>query len=187
MGASFCLAQLVSMAVLVLLQLVIQSHGASHKVGDSVGWTILGSPDYKQWASTKSFQLGDIVHFEYNPQFHNVMKVTHAMYRACNASAPLQTYTTGNDSITITTRGHHYFICGVVGHCQSGQKVDINVLRITDPSAAAPALAVSPTLPSVHSPAPSATSASSSSFFFTPPMAILLLAGQFLFHVGFSA
>ncbi|KAJ6430032.1 hypothetical protein OIU84_021445 [Salix udensis] len=60
--------------------------------------------------------------FEYNAQFHNVMRVTHAMYKACNTSAPLATYTTGNDSITIKTRGHHFFFCGVPGHCQAGQK-----------------------------------------------------------------
>lgn len=65
----------------------------------------------------------------YNPQFHNVMRASHAMFRACNTSAPLATYTTGNDSVKITNHGHHFFFCGVPGHCQSGQKVDINVLR----------------------------------------------------------
>lgn len=82
--------------------------------------------------------------FEYNPQFHNVMRVTHAMYRACNASAPIATYTSGNDSIPITTKGHHYFLCGVPGHCQAGQKVDINVLRTTHQPAPAPPAAVPP-------------------------------------------
>ncbi|KAL8100223.1 hypothetical protein AgCh_032466 [Apium graveolens] len=37
-----------------------------------------------------------------------------------------------NDSITITKHGHHFFLCGVPGHCQAGQKVDINVLRLSD-------------------------------------------------------
>ncbi|CAN1852267.1 unnamed protein product [Linum perenne] len=154
------------LALLSMAVLVIQAHGALHKVGDSVGWTIIGSPDYEQWAAAKTFQLGDVVHFEYNPQFHNVMKVTHAMYRACNASAPLETYTTGNDSITITTRGHHFFICGVPGHCLSGQKVD----------------SLSPNLTSAQSPAPSTNSAFPSFTLIMPLTQALLLAGALFFH-----
>ncbi|CAN0856688.1 unnamed protein product [Linum grandiflorum] len=174
-AGAYGLATLFSIAV--LLQQVIHAHGAVHKVGDSAGWTTIGSPDYKQWAATKSFQVGDIVQFEYSPQFHNVMRVTHAMYRACNASSPLTTYTTGNDSVSITTRGHHYFICGVNGHCQSGQKVDINVLRSSSP-ASAPS---SSTLPSAQSPAHNANSASSSTFMALTqeaaiPLAITILA-----------
>ncbi|XP_042022607.1 mavicyanin-like [Salvia splendens] len=103
--------------------------GAVYKVGDSAGWTTIGNVDYKLWSSTKTFQLGDVIVFEYNPQFHNVMQVIHLEYKACNASSPISTHTTGNDSITINTHGHHFFVCGVPGHCQSGQKVDINVLR----------------------------------------------------------
>lgn len=93
--------------------------------------------------------------FIYNPQFHNVLQVTHAMFRACNASVPIESHSTGNDSITIKSRGHHYFICGVPGHCQSGQKFDVNVPRDAviaptpalyspPPSANAPALAPAP-------------------------------------------
>lgn len=106
--------------------------------------------------------------FEYNSQFHNVMRVTHAMYKTCNASSPLATYNTGNDTIVIQNRGHHFFFCGVPGHCQAGQKVDINVLKVSSPSAEAPtpsALA-SPTVPPVptNEPAPSPSQAPSSMF-----------------------
>lgn len=84
------------------------------------------------------------------------MQVTHADYKACNASSPIATHTTGNDSITISTRGHHFFLCGVPGHCQAGQKVDINVIR-------APSVAPTPSImpnPST-TPAPSPSSAAS--------------------------
>lgn len=102
--------------------------------------------------------------FEYSAQFHNVMRVTHAMYRACNATAPIATYTTGNDSIKITTKGHHFFFCGVPGHCQAGQKVDINVLRTTTTSETAPTPSPSglstipPSVPAVGIPAPNSSS-----------------------------
>ncbi|KAF7145249.1 hypothetical protein RHSIM_Rhsim04G0205700 [Rhododendron simsii] len=131
------------------------SMAAVHKVGDSAGWTTIGNIDYKLWSATKSFQLGDVIVFSYNPQFHNVMQVTHREYQACNGTAPIATHTTGNDSITITTRGHHFFLCGVPGHCLSGQKVDINVLRT--PLAPTPSATPTPTPDTtVPSPSPSA-------------------------------
>lgn len=101
--------------------------------------------------------------FEYNAQFHNVMRVTHPMYKSCNGSSPIATFTTGNDTIKITNHGHHFFFCGVPGHCQAGQKVDINVLRVVSaaaaPSPSSSALA-SPTVPaSINVPAPSPSNA----------------------------
>lgn len=104
------------------------------------------------------FSIDFVSGFEYNAQFHNVMRVTHAMYKTCNTSAPMATYTTGNDSITITTRGHHFFFCGVPGHCQSGQKVDINVPRNISSTALSPSALItpkSPSAPSVLAPSPS--------------------------------
>ncbi|GAB2295164.1 hypothetical protein Dimus_029338 [Dionaea muscipula] len=117
-----------------------------YKVGDSVGWTTIGNFDYRQWAATKTFHVGDIILFEYHPQFHNVMQVSHHAYRTCNASSPIATYTTGNDSITITKHGHHFFLCGVPGHCQSGQNVDINVPRVSSSIAPTPTVSSTPVL-----------------------------------------
>ena len=75
------------------------------------------------------------------------------MYRACNASAPLANYTTGNDSINITTKGHHFFFCGIPGHCQAGQKVDINVLRTSETAPTPAPSGLSPPVLSVGVPA----------------------------------
>lgn len=98
--------------------------------------------------------------FEYNAKFHNVMRVTHAMYKTCNASSPIATFTTGKDSINITNHGHHFFFCGVPGHCQAGQKVDINVLKVSAeaPTPSGSALA-SPTVQASTVPAPSPSNA----------------------------
>ncbi|CAL9166754.1 unnamed protein product [Musa hybrid cultivar] len=134
------------------------AEGAVYKVGDSAGWTIIGSPNYTAWAASKTFHVGDTIGtssssssshvvnhssckslatdatfpcvravFEYNNSFHNVLEVTKAEFNACNASSPIATYATGNDSITIKTKGHHYFLCGFPGHCTIGQKVDIYI------------------------------------------------------------
>lgn len=129
------------------------SIGAVYKVGNSAGWTTIGKVDYRQWAATKTFQLNDIILFEYSSQFHNVMQVKHAEYKSCNVSSPIATHTTGNDSITITNHGHHFFLCGVPGHCQAGQKVDINVLH--DSSMAPTPSTLSSSVPGAIVPAPS--------------------------------
>lgn len=129
---------LVAICLILAAGAIRRLGGAVYKVGDSAGWTTIGNVDYKKWAATKTFNVGDVIVFEYNPQFHNVMQVTHAGYRACNSSSPIATHTTGNDSITITTRRHHFFLCGVPGHCQAGQKVDINAHRHPHSVALAP-------------------------------------------------
>jgi hypothetical protein len=99
--------------------------------------------------------------FEYNSQFHNVMRVTHAMYKSCNGSYPLTTFSTGKDSIKITNYGHHFFLCGIPGHCQAGQKVDINVLNVSASAAPtkSPSALASP-VPVASTQAPSPNNAS---------------------------
>lgn len=44
-----------------LLALLSVCCGAVYKVGDSSGWTSLGSVDYQHWASTKTFHVGDTI------------------------------------------------------------------------------------------------------------------------------
>ncbi|XP_050216037.1 mavicyanin [Mercurialis annua] len=159
-----------AMVMVTVMALVEAIDGSVHMVGDSAGWTSINAVvDYKQWSATKTFKVGDIIVFKYNNQFHNVMRVTHAMYKTCNVSAPLATYTTGNDSITIKTRGHHFFFCGVPGHCQAGQKLDINVPRIDQQPSPTPSASASPTtsvseaasppVPAARVPGPSLNSA----------------------------
>ncbi|KAH6772766.1 hypothetical protein C2S52_004415 [Perilla frutescens var. hirtella] len=105
-------------------------NGEVYKIGDAAGWAIIGNMDYNKWASSKTFQVGDIFIFEYNPSYHNVLQVSRTDFHTCDATAPIATYTTGNDTIVIRSPGHYYYICGFVGHCQAGQKVDIRVPKL---------------------------------------------------------
>ncbi|XP_074577258.1 mavicyanin-like [Curcuma longa] len=145
------------------------SEGAVYKVGDSAGWTIMGSPNYTAWASDKNFQVGDVILFTYNKNFHNVMEVSKTEYSSCNASStPIATYNSGNDSITIKSKGHHYFFCGIPGHCALGQRVDI---KVSGPSSSA-APSISPTASSpLVSPSGSPTSSGASGGISTPASA----------------
>lgn len=164
------LGLVVERGVVLLLMMMMTafkvSHAAVHKVGDSAGWTIIGNVDYKKWAAAKDFKVGDTIIFEYNAKFHNVMRVTsHAMYKSCNATSPLTTLSTGNDTIKITNYGHHFFLCGVPGHCQAGQKVDINVVKVSASATAtpspSPSSAMASQVPSTNGPAPSPNNAAS--------------------------
>nr|XP_009417164.1 PREDICTED: mavicyanin [Musa acuminata subsp. malaccensis] len=148
------LAMATGLVALLLVAGAGPAEGAVYKVGDSAGWTIMGSPNYTAWAASKTFHVGDTIVFEYNNSFHNVLEVTKAEYNACNASSPIATYATGNDSITIKTKGHHYFLCGFPGHCTIGQKVDIYI-----PKSSSAAPSTSP----AAAPSPSSGSSSSSS------------------------
>lgn len=50
-----------TVALLVLMAKFQVSLGVMYKVGDSAGWTTIGNVNYKQWAATKTFQVGDII------------------------------------------------------------------------------------------------------------------------------
>ncbi|KAL1548328.1 Cupredoxin superfamily protein [Salvia divinorum] len=100
---------------------------ANHEVGGTYGWNAVSTVDYTNWATTNNFQVGDRLDFKYNQQFHNVMEVSQQDYESCNSSSPILTYTTGHDSIELTSAGHRYFICSTPGHCNAGQKLAIVV------------------------------------------------------------
>ncbi|KZV51523.1 mavicyanin-like [Dorcoceras hygrometricum] len=87
-----------------------------------------------KWAASKIFKVNDTLLFKYDPQHHNVLQVSRSDFHSCNATAPIATYSTGNDSFFIRAPGHYFFFCGFLGHCQAGQKVDIRVPKITGPA-----------------------------------------------------
>ncbi|KAI3864012.1 hypothetical protein MKW98_031604 [Papaver atlanticum] len=163
------------MVIMATSSMLLQvSMATVYKVGDEPGWTTMGNVDYQKWSSSKTFRVGDVILFTYNTQYHNVMQVTHPEYQACNATAPLKTFTTGNDSITITRNGHYYYLCGIPGHCQSGQKVDIRVARLTTASATSPA--ASPSNAPANTPASPKNSASIPSIGVLGKSMVLVLA-----------
>ncbi|KAK4257933.1 hypothetical protein QN277_007456 [Acacia crassicarpa] len=127
-------AVLLIITVMMMMKMaIIMADGAVYKVGGFPGWTSIGNVDYNNWAASNNFQVGDTIIFEYNAQYHNVMKVPYKMYKSCNVSegTPLETFNTGNDSIKLNRYGHNWFICGFPGHCQNGLKVDVNVIRVS--------------------------------------------------------
>ncbi|KAG8369734.1 hypothetical protein BUALT_Bualt14G0044600 [Buddleja alternifolia] len=135
----------------VLLFMAIALFGASmaakYKVGNDQGWSA-GIVDYNYWAFGKNFTVGDeldwthalavlvteniVTVFKYKQQCqqqsNNVMEVNSQDYDSCNNKSAIHTYTTGHDSIELTSCGDHYYICGIGSNCQDGgQKLHIFV------------------------------------------------------------
>lgn len=63
--------------------------------------------------------------FNYIPLIHNVVKVNEFGYNSCVALGGSDLHVSGADGITLT-QGANYFICGVPGHCNRGQKIAVN-------------------------------------------------------------
>ncbi|KAJ7297465.1 hypothetical protein O6H91_Y055500 [Diphasiastrum complanatum] len=66
--------------------------------------------------------------FNYRPDIHNVLLVTRSDYRACSSPNPVATFDNGKTTMSLTSVGSKYYMCGVAGHCGLGQKLAIMVL-----------------------------------------------------------
>ncbi|KAL4378558.1 hypothetical protein GQ457_02G029820 [Hibiscus cannabinus] len=104
-------------------------------VGDDAGWSL--GVDYDAWAQGKQFFVGDNLVFQYTAGAHSVYKVTGDEFQNCIVPSNMSLGSfTGNDTIKMATAGNKWYICGVSGHCEGGQKLKITVL---DGAAPAPA------------------------------------------------
>ncbi|KAK1259257.1 hypothetical protein QJS04_geneDACA005649 [Acorus gramineus] len=113
-----------SVVVVVLMAFAASvSAVTTHDVGGSTGWTIPSdSKTYTNWVAGFTFPTGS----------HNVMEVSKSDYDSCTTTAPIGgTKTTGPATLSLSTAGMHYYICGFPQHCSAGQKLSINVLSST--------------------------------------------------------
>ncbi|KAK8921586.1 hypothetical protein KSP39_PZI020361 [Platanthera zijinensis] len=124
-----------------------------YTVGDASGWS--SGVDYSDWASGKSFVVGDSLAFIYSTGTHTVNEVSADDYQSCSASNYLSTDSTGSTTIPLKTGGTHYFICGVPGHCIGGMKLAVSV----DAASSSSSTSSSPTITS----SPSTTTPSTAS------------------------
>ncbi|KAK8568455.1 hypothetical protein V6N13_106367 [Hibiscus sabdariffa] len=151
------MAILKTLVSLAATAMVVQlAMAATHSVGGANGgWDT--STDVETWVASQKFSVGDNLRFQYTPN-HDVLEVTKADYDSCQTSSPLKTYSDGNTLVPLTSPGKRYFICGTLGHCSQGMKIEINTLA-TSPSTPPPASPAPKTSPS---PAKSASGSPSS-------------------------
>ncbi|XP_010031324.1 cucumber peeling cupredoxin-like [Eucalyptus grandis] len=118
-----------SQALLLILASAILnvSNGLQYKVGGSI-WSIPPYPTYySNWSSSHHFLVGDILVFEFESGFYNVMQVSRREYKACTADNPFRSFHAGPARVPLIEKGMFYFICSVSYYCSLGQKVEVAV------------------------------------------------------------
>ncbi|TXG54771.1 hypothetical protein EZV62_020027 [Acer yangbiense] len=99
------------------------------QVGGNNGWVVPpvnDSKTYNDWASENRFQAGDTIRFKYKKD--SVMEVSEEDYKKCNSTHPIFFSNTGNSLFMLKRSGSFYFISGVSGHCQKGQRMIVKVM-----------------------------------------------------------
>ncbi|XP_028753904.1 umecyanin-like [Neltuma alba] len=115
---------------MVALSLVFAASEATrYNVGGDFGWGIPPNQTfYSDWASSKTFIVGDSLVFNWTGN-QNVADVPMADYNNCSTDVITFTGSPNRTVFTITLLfpGPRYFICTVDDHCERGQKFSINV------------------------------------------------------------
>ncbi|XP_073127992.1 basic blue protein-like [Henckelia pumila] len=110
-----------ALLILAVVVMVLTAEATTYTVGDSGGWSYFVSG----WPQGKHFVAGDSLVFNYNPSFHNVVKVSGGGYNGCTTPSGSKVYQSGKDRITLA-KGENYFICSIPGHCEAMMKIAVN-------------------------------------------------------------
>ncbi|KAK2969832.1 hypothetical protein RJ640_000649 [Escallonia rubra] len=127
--------------------------------GNANSWKIPSSPDaFNKWAEKERFEIGDSLVMKYDPKSDSVLEVTEEDYKNCNKGKPIKSYKGGETKIALNRSGLFYFISGAEGHCEKGQKLEVDVLSDKHEGGGVkghpPALAPVSVLPPAPAPAP---------------------------------
>ncbi|QHO12853.1 uclacyanin-3-like [Arachis hypogaea] len=98
--------------------------GVNHTVGETSGWDL--TSNIQAWASSATFSVGDDLVFLYTPVY-DVVEVNQQGYDTCTIANAMATYSSGETVIHLTVPGTRYFVCGRLGHCQQGLKLQVQV------------------------------------------------------------
>ncbi|KAM1186793.1 hypothetical protein ACFX2G_016231 [Malus domestica] len=84
---------------------------------------------YNKWASKKRFKVDDTIYFSYKKNTDSVLVVTKEDYKNCNSDQPIYFSNDGYSVVILDRPGLFYFISGVAGRCEKGQKMIIKVME----------------------------------------------------------
>ncbi|KAF5190135.1 Early nodulin-like protein [Thalictrum thalictroides] len=135
------MAKLLFFILMLVLGLVLTCQATTYTVGDTSGWDISSNID--SWATDKNLKVGDSLLFLYSST-HSVNEVNKESYDACNVTNPISASSNGNTTITLTTPGNKYFVCGNKLHCFGGMKLQVHVKgEVAGSPASAPSMSPS--------------------------------------------
>ncbi|CAA7402458.1 unnamed protein product [Spirodela intermedia] len=139
-----------SFAVMAVVMLAAgSSEGYDFYVGGKNGWVQSPSESFNSWAERNRFQVNDSLVFSYKGGEDSVLVVTEADYQSCTTANPIERHNSGHTVFKFGRSGPSFFISGVPGRCQKGQKLIVVVLSLRSPN-----ITPSPTASPNPSPAP---------------------------------
>ena len=74
---------------------------------------------------------------DFKYQKDSIMVVTEEEYNKCHSSHPILFSNNGDTIVSLDRPGLFFFISGVTGHCERGQKMIIKVLELPSPDSGA--------------------------------------------------
>ncbi|CAO2035982.1 unnamed protein product [Urochloa humidicola] len=101
-----------------------RADAASYNVGNSAGWDL--SADFPSWANGKTFNVGDVLVFQYST-YHTLAEVDEAGFKNCSAADAVFSRSDSNTTVLLAAPGDRYFICGNELHCLGGMKLHVLV------------------------------------------------------------
>ncbi|CAK7345466.1 unnamed protein product [Dovyalis caffra] len=108
--------------------LLLSSEAVDYQVGDSTGWQNPSSSSfYSDWASGKTFSVGDTLTFTFATDSHDVATVSKSDYDNCNIANQNNVIKDGPANITLRAAGDYHYFCTFSNHCSVGQKLAITV------------------------------------------------------------
>nr|KJB38693.1 hypothetical protein B456_006G274100 [Gossypium raimondii] len=83
------MTKLILLCFLSIFCFALTSHAATYVVGDTSGWDI--SSDIDSWASSKTFNVGDVLLFQYSSS-HSVNEVRKESFETCSTTNILRKF-----------------------------------------------------------------------------------------------
>ncbi|GMY35832.1 cucumber peeling cupredoxin-like [Fagus crenata] len=122
--------------LIVVVALLNGATAREYQVGDSLGWTVPPNTSYyTNWASTKTFLLGDKLIFNATGGTHTVAMVSKADYDNCTkVTSVFEVQPCCPLGFTPPSTGTYYIICTVSNHCEQGQKFSFTVSAVGSPA-----------------------------------------------------
>ena len=141
-----------------------------HLVGDSI-WSIPPSNEfYSNWASNRSFAVGDDLGnlnfhslesftcfrykrsspssvFRFELGFYDVVQVSRREFDSCSADNAFRSFLVGPATVSLNEEGVFYFICSFGNYCLLGQKLSVTVQRLLPPPTGASPSSTPPASP----------------------------------------
>ncbi|KAI3874772.1 hypothetical protein MKW98_019345 [Papaver atlanticum] len=126
------MASLLMYSSLVLVSVVFSSTEAVDILvgGKPNSWKVPSSvsDSLNKWAGSTRFNIGDSLVWKFDAQKDSVLRVGREDYVNCNVTKPIAEYKNGSAKVEFDQSGPFYFVSGIKGNCERGEKLVVVVM-----------------------------------------------------------